>query len=42
MAEFESVYEAIVAEKRIKGWKREKKVEMIKEINPEFENLLPC
>jgi putative endonuclease len=36
---FKSPEEAIMAEKRIKGWKREKKLELIKEINPKFEDL---
>ena len=29
-----------VAEKRIKGWTREKKIALIKTINPEFKDLL--
>jgi putative endonuclease len=38
--EFAQVYDAISAEKRIKGWNRKKKIELIKTINPEFRNLL--
>lgn len=38
--EFSTPKEAIAAEKKIKGWRREKKIKLITEINPEFENLL--
>ena len=38
--EFSDPLGAIEAEKKIKGWKREKKIDLIKEINPEFKNLL--
>ena len=37
--EFESVAEAIVAEKRLKGWTRKKKIALIKTINPGFRDL---
>lgn len=37
---FENVEDAIVVEKRIKGWKREKKLALIKQLNPEFHDLL--
>lgn len=37
---FCSAYEAITAEKKIKGWVRNKKVSLIKNRNPDFENLL--
>ncbi len=37
---FENPYDAISAEKRIKGWKRCRKLALIKEINPGFEDLL--
>ena len=37
---FSSPEEAIAAEKRIKGWTRAKKMELIKSINPNFEDLL--
>lgn len=38
--EFNSPEEAIAAEKKIKGWKREKKIKLIKSINPEFRDLM--
>jgi putative endonuclease len=38
--EFPTAYEAISAEKRIKGWTRNKKIELIKKHNPNFINLL--
>ena len=38
--EFGEVYEAISAEKKIKGWTRQKKINLIKTINPEFKDLL--
>jgi putative endonuclease len=38
--EFESILEAITSEKKIKGWKRYKKIELIKSINPEFKDLI--
>lgn len=38
-AEFSSPKEAIAAEKEIKGWSRKKKIELIKTINPGFEDL---
>ena len=34
--EFSSPEEAIAAEKRIKGWRREKKIILIKKSNPNF------
>ena len=37
--EFENPLEAIAAEKKIKGWKRSKKVELIKEFNSEYKDL---
>jgi len=37
---FSDVKEAILAEKRIKGWTRKKKIELIKKNNPEFKDLL--
>ncbi|OIP78027.1 MAG: hypothetical protein CO002_00365 [Candidatus Portnoybacteria bacterium CG_4_8_14_3_um_filter_44_10] len=37
---FNNVQEAILAEKRIKGWTRKKKTELIKSKNPEFGDLL--
>ncbi len=38
--EFKNVEDAIYAEKRIKGWTRKKKMDLIKSINPEFKDLL--
>ena len=38
--EFEDVNEAISAEKRIKGWKRSKKMALIRELNPVFRDLM--
>ncbi len=38
--EFTSSAEAIAAEKMIKGWKREKKLALIRETNPGFRDLL--
>jgi len=38
--QFQTPYEAISAEKKIKGWKREKKIAMIQTINPNFHDLL--
>lgn len=39
-SEFNTVKEAMLAEKKIKGWTRKKKIALIKTINPEFKNLL--
>ncbi|QDT01133.1 GIY-YIG nuclease family protein [Adhaeretor mobilis] len=36
---FHDVNEAIEAEKRIKGWRREKKLALIKEVNPDWLDL---
>ncbi len=35
----ENPYDAIVAEKRIKGWRREKKIKLIADFNPEWRDL---
>lgn len=37
--EFPTAVEAITAEKKIKGWKRFKKLDLIKSINPSFQDL---
>lgn len=37
---FPSPQEAIESEKKIKGWLRKKKINLIKSINPEFKDLL--
>ncbi|OGE62560.1 endonuclease [Candidatus Daviesbacteria bacterium RIFCSPLOWO2_01_FULL_41_32] len=36
--EFTNINDAIAAEKKIKGWTRKKKMELIKTINPEFKD----
>ena len=36
---FCSAYDAIAAEKKIKGWGRYKKISLIKSINPNFKDL---
>ena len=36
---FTWIHDAIAREKEIKGWRREKKLELIKSINPDFEFL---
>lgn len=37
---FNDPEEAIVAEKKIKGWTRKKKIDLIKSKNPEFKDLM--
>lgn len=37
---FSSPTEAIAAEKKIKGWRREKKLKLVKDFNPDFRDLL--
>jgi len=37
--EFPTIYEAIVAEKRVKKWRRSWKIELIQSINPEMKDL---
>ncbi|OGG19132.1 endonuclease [Candidatus Gottesmanbacteria bacterium RIFCSPHIGHO2_02_FULL_39_14] len=39
LTEFRNIEEAIVFEKKIKGWTRKKKIALIKTINPDFNNL---
>jgi len=39
--EFQWVWDAIAREKEIKGWKREKKIQLIEALNPEWEDLYP-
>ena len=36
---FSNPKDAISAEKKIKGWKREKKIKLIESMNPEWNNL---
>ncbi|OGF46672.1 MAG: endonuclease [Candidatus Firestonebacteria bacterium RIFOXYA2_FULL_40_8] len=38
--EFNNIQEALSAEKRIKGWRREKKIELIKSKNQDFKDLI--
>lgn len=38
--EFQSPSEAIVVEKKIKGWTRAKKIALIKEINPDLKEIV--
>lgn len=38
--EFSTNLEAVQRERRIKGWTRKKKMELIKSLNPEFRDLL--
>ena len=37
--EFNNPIEAISAEKKIKGWLRKKKIDLIKNVNPKFRDL---
>lgn len=37
---FASAQEMVQAERKIKGWRRSKKLNLIREINPNFENLI--
>ncbi len=39
LEEFSDVADAIESEKRIEGWNRKKKLELIRSINPKFEDL---
>jgi len=36
---YNNVFDAIAREKQIKGWKREKKIELIKTLNPDLSDL---
>ncbi|MBU1039437.1 GIY-YIG nuclease family protein [Patescibacteria group bacterium] len=38
--EFSSPQQAITVEKKIKGWTRQRKIDLIKTINPEFRDLI--
>lgn len=37
--ETESIYDAIAREKQIKGWRRQKKLDLINSFNPEWDDL---
>lgn len=37
--EFQRIEDSIAAEKKIKGWTRNKKLDLVKTINPDFNNL---
>lgn len=39
LEESNSIVEAIQREKQLKGWRRDKKINLIKEVNPLFEDL---
>tara|TARA_R100000005_G_C4934667_1_gene162020 strand:- start:493 stop:813 length:321 start_codon:yes stop_codon:yes gene_type:complete len=39
--EFQWVQDAIMREKEIKGWRREKKINLIESLNPNWEDLYP-
>lgn len=39
LQDFQDINDALAAEKKIKGWKREKKLALVKEINPELKDL---
>ncbi|MCL5428473.1 MAG: GIY-YIG nuclease family protein [Chloroflexi bacterium] len=39
MEEFSDIYQALDAEKQIKGWLRKKKLALIRTMNPKFEDL---
>jgi putative endonuclease len=38
---FPSVWEAIAAEKRLKKWRRQWKINLIESVNPSWEDLYP-
>ena len=37
--EYSLIKDAIIREKQLKGWRHDKKIELIKKINPEFKDL---
>ncbi len=39
LEEFSNIYDAITREKQLKGWTRQKKIELINETNPEWKDL---
>jgi putative endonuclease len=40
--EFIRIEQALEAEKKIKGWSRQKKLDLIKSVNPVLEDLVTC
>jgi putative endonuclease len=40
--EYETPADAIAREKQLKGWRRERKNELVRTINPQFRELLPA
>lgn len=39
LEEYKYIYEAITREKQLKGWTRKKKIDLIKSLNPNFDEL---
>ena len=39
--EYDNPADAIVREKQLKGWRRERKNELVRTLNPEFRDLMP-
>jgi len=39
--EYDNPNDAIAREKQLKGWRRERKNELVRTINPEFQDLMP-
>jgi putative endonuclease len=39
--EYDNPTDAIAREKQLKGWRRERKNELVRSINPEFRDLMP-
>ena len=39
--EYDNPSDAIAREKQLKGWRRERKNELVRSINPEFRDLMP-
>jgi putative endonuclease len=39
--EYPRIIDAIAREKQLKGWRRERKLELIRTLNPNFEDLMP-
>ncbi len=39
--EYDNLTDAIAREKQLKGWRRERKNELVRSVNPEFRDLMP-